>query len=87
MRLKNIAYTFPSVHSSVSRSTRSLLALRHHFLFSGEVILASQDDLLVYVVEDGIQIPGELSNTGQMDGSLHDFRTTKRGQLHLLETS
>ena len=57
------------------------------FWFSSEVILAPKDDLLVEVVEDGIQIPGELSNTGQMDGSLHGFRTKKRGQLHLLETS
>ena len=43
-----------------------------------------EDDLLVDVVEDFIQIPGEVSNAGQMDIPLHDFRTKKSGQLQLL---
>jgi hypothetical protein len=41
------------------------------------MILAPENDLLVDVVEDPIQVPGELSNPGQMDVSLHDFRTEK----------
>jgi hypothetical protein len=57
------------------------------FWFSSEMILAPENDLLVDVVEDPIQVPGELSNPGQMDVSLHDFGTEKMGQLHLLETS
>ena len=49
------------------------------------MILAPKDDLLVDIVEDGIQISSELSNTGQMDMTSGP-RKEKRGQLYLLGT-
>lgn len=45
------------------------------------MILAAKNDLVVDVIEDFVQIPSELSNTGQMDVSRHDFWAKKSRQL------
>jgi len=51
------------------------------FQFGGEMVLAAKNNLVVDVIEDFVQIPSELLNTGQMDVSHHEFWTKKSRQL------